>query len=187
MVTRGEEQTASALLPSIVWSTEIEGRCTNWGSRCTLDAKRMGRIFHITSYEATQQGPVKVVIKNIRFLNGQGWSEPGGAVSVVGNVDVTFVNCEFAYAQGGEGGAVAVITQNLAKFEDCVFRNNEAVYANGGAVTSTAETWFTNAVFYQNVAQNGGAVQLDTGTPMAFFLNANFTNNWAYNLGGSVY
>jgi hypothetical protein len=43
-----------ALLPYIQFSTVIEGRCQDWGGKCTIDAKKQGRVLYITNYEATK-------------------------------------------------------------------------------------------------------------------------------------
>jgi hypothetical protein len=44
---------------------------------------------------------VQVTIRNLRFLNGFSNGLPGGLIGVWGNIDVTFINCEFGGAIGG--------------------------------------------------------------------------------------
>lgn len=40
-----------ALLPWLTYSTTIVGTCKDWGDKCTIDAKKKGRILYITNQQ----------------------------------------------------------------------------------------------------------------------------------------
>lgn len=45
----------------------------------------------------------QVTFKNMRFLNGDSKGNTGGLFLIQGNVDITFINCEFGQSIGTEG------------------------------------------------------------------------------------
>lgn len=126
----------------------------------TLDARRMGRIFHIplnpggTGLGTMGGAPFIVTLKNIRFQNGSTRFAPKGPIG---------------------GGAIeneGTMTLNLNNDD---FRNNTTI-AFGGAVHSTNESFLFAAVgsqvpqtnvtastFEYNSANEGGALDGDIG------------------------
>jgi predicted outer membrane repeat protein len=191
IVATGNVSSDEALFPYLTWGTTIVGECgDDWGGKCTMDAKKEYRLLYMTVYDGQAQPsnkPIKVTIKNMRFLNGHSQGRVGGLIYVMGNVEVEFINCEFGQSIGGDGGALAVITNNKFTCRDCVFYDNLADWGSGGAVSTTAEAWFINTEFRANVAQNGGAVLLEGGCPNAFFINHKFIDNWAVVQGIDVF
>ena len=58
---------------------------------------------------------LQVVIKNMRFLNGNSKGNVGGLIYAQGAVDLTFINCEFGYSLGGWTDSSG--TESSAKWE----------------------------------------------------------------------
>ena len=78
MVPTGRMRSNQGLFPYIQWSTTIVGLCKGWGGKCTIDAKKQGRIFHITNYNAGKA--MKVGVWGRGWVGGLGlrWGRRGG-------------------------------------------------------------------------------------------------------------
>lgn len=53
---------------------------------------------------------------------------------------------------GGDGGAVAIVSSGTIKFINCQFYGNTADWSNGGAVSTSATTWYV-LVQHEEVAK----------------------------------
>ncbi|KAL4424315.1 hypothetical protein ABPG75_001616 [Micractinium tetrahymenae] len=198
VVPTGAVKSDKSLFPYVQYEITIVGMCNaseaqqagqNWGTKCTIDAKRLWKIFYITPSDPNTGGPrMKVTFKNLRFMNGNSKMGFGGAVEVFGPVDVTFINCEFGGSISGDAGAVGIVSAGVMKFINCAFYDNYCQWGSGGAVSTSAETWFVGCSFERNiVGNNGGAVLLEGGCPAGFFLDYWFKGNWADGQGKDIY
>lgn len=188
IVPTGNVSSDEALFPYLTWGTTIMGECDGWGGKCTIDAKKEDRLFYLTTYDSNAQGgAVKITFKNFRFLNGDSKMRTGGLIYAKGNIDLTFINCEFGQSIGGDGGALAMVSSGKLTCIDCAFYDNLADWGSGGAVATTSESWFYNTEFKDNIAQNGGGLLLEGGCPGAYFLNWKFEGNWAFDDGIDIF
>lgn len=101
----------------------------------------------------------------------------GAGMSLVASSSPTITNTVFSDNFGGYGGALS-INSGSPIFKGCTFRNNHVVVnsGRGGAVDiRNAFASFTNCLFVDNTAPNGGAVYNYSGRPT--FINSVFYNN----------
>lgn len=193
IVPTGKVKSDKALFPYIQYQLTIVGMCDNvgdtkkdWGTKCTIDAKKLWKLFFITPGDGAAS--IKVVLKNLRIMNGDSRNGFGGAVEVNGQVDLTFIDCEFGGSISGDAGAIGIISGGVVRFIGCSFYDNYVQWGSAGAVSTSAETWFINTEFERNIAgQYGGAILLEGGCPAAYFLNYWFKDNWADMQGKDIY
>ncbi|WP_407411558.1 right-handed parallel beta-helix repeat-containing protein [Methanobrevibacter sp.] len=119
-------------------------------------------------------------VTNCNFINNNatGTDFWGGAVYFNGTGEVT--NCNFTGNTATYyGGAIYFLDQGTVT--NCNFTDNEAYY--GGAVFFNTIGEVTKCNFTGNTADDGGAINIYSGT----VTNCNFTGNTAGDWGGAIY
>ena len=157
-------------IPNLVISG---GTSDNPSSFSTISAG--SRIFNLAASGIT--------LTNIVFTNTQ--QGPCCAVNIDSS-DCTIENCVFDHCNNQLGGAVhGSSSATNAKFENCNFTNNEAIWGgSGGAVyMEGTDVEINNCNFEGNTAPSYGAVYC-AGT--AKVTNSNFTDNWDNNANGAA-
>ena len=147
----------------------IKGQSSN----VVLDGHRKNQIFQINS---------TVLLKNLKFTNGYGNYNNGGAIHSKGNL--TIDNCVFTNNVGdqeGYGGAIA--SSGSLRINKCTFTNNTAL--RGGAIDSFGNLTINSCKFTNNRAYDengqGGAIYSHKGSLTIY--NSTFTNNTAFGPG----
>ncbi|WP_458404599.1 Ig-like domain repeat protein [Methanobrevibacter sp.] len=150
----------------------------------SINALGYSRIFNITADN--------VVLKNIRFLNGDvdgrnGSSDKnGGAIFWCGE-NGTVENSYFIDNRAEYGGAIYFnSTASDCKVSHCTFTNNNATY-DGGAIDCNASSMnLTNTIFEGNVADFGAALCRDIGATGGFGEYNQFIRNYAREGGAAL-
>ena len=126
----------------------------------------------------------EATVSGCTFIDNMAGS--GGAVYVDGTqADVKFKNCTFMDNTANIGGAVHEKSSDGGTFESCLFANNKATAANGGALRSEGISLITNTVFYNNTANTqGGGVYFPNGSTV---INCTFYNNRTNTRGGGIF
>ncbi|MBQ2652500.1 MAG: Ig-like domain repeat protein [Methanobrevibacter sp.] len=142
-------------------------RTINGNGNVIIDANHMSRIFFIAP-------GATVTLKGITFVNANATVMPDGTTPA------------------GHGGSI--FTKGVVHIDNCIFRDNTATNANGGAVFINGfGSTITNSKFENNIAiKNPNNMQ--TGVGGSVFLNASnitikhseFVKNWAGMNGGGV-
>ena len=102
------------------------------GDGHTIDGSNLARIF--------TQSSGTVTLKNLKIINGHAASGSNGGAYLLGEGNLTVINCQFEnnYA-GRHGGAIGVTSnqgKDFLKVYDSSFRNNSAQF-NGGSIYSS--------------------------------------------------
>ena len=158
-------------------AVEISKSVTVNGNNHTLDGNHASQILHIDS---SGENKMKVILKDIIFINGNSKSSGGAVYAGVWNDGrISIVNCIFINnTAGSEGGAVAMLESNI---DGCTFINNTAPM--GGAVSQFFST-IDHSTFIGNSAEYGGAVFQEGKSVVN---NSKFSYNTAKFSGGAVY
>ena len=158
------------------------------GNGFTIDAQGICRIFNITADN--------VIFNNITFVNGKSdftnskgvfegsfggalyWDGANGQVN-----DCVFDNNSASL----DGGAIFVDHEtDVAVISNTNFTNNRAGM-NGGAIDWNASVGdVENSYFFNNSAENGGAIFVGNDGGDGKVINSTFVNNTATNNGGAV-
>ncbi len=129
----------------------------------------------------------KVLVKDCAFRNNRAPATNGkGGAIYIGHGTPVIENCVFEnnYADA-DGGAVNLYDSDT-DFINCIFKNNEC-QNKGGAVSqsgSTSANWFTNCLFVDNTAREGGALWTLCDVNL---LNCTIAGNTAMEHGGGLY
>lgn len=152
--------------------TIIGGSSLNDSSYAALDIENLNLIMQINA--------ANVVIKNIKFINGNG--DFGGAVFWKGG-DGNLINCSFVGNNANFGGAISWKGKNC-NIIDCSFINNSAI-KNAGAIylDLVGSCRVNNCSFVGNSADYGGAIYSQIFCTIA---NSSFINNSANTTAGAV-
>ena len=129
-----------------------------------------------------------VELDTITFQNMNLSSGNGGAISISGGSDHSFVDCTFANNTAGNGGAVYISGGSGISFTGTNSFTGNTAGTNGGAIVSTAASVTLNleeAVFTNNTAQLGGAIMITGGSLSV--TDCSFTTNSADINGGAIY
>lgn len=123
------------------------------GQGHTIDAKGQTRIFNVTA--------TTVVLKNIKFINGNSSDKSGGAIYGYGE-NLRVINCTFIdNTAGAWGGAIYSYPDSYAVFVNSTFINNKA--STGGAISTVygIRHDVINCTFDSNYASTeGGALAI---------------------------
>ncbi len=158
--------------------------------------------YHVVVIANTAAGSDSVILDGLTIENGMAndfgtkdynglttYENGGGAIWIAqAGTKSLLRNCTLRHNKGLNGGAVML--QNTATaFQDCRFWDNAA--NNGGAIyfaAGVASQEYQNCTFTANEAsQNGGAIYLASGTGAQNYRNCTFTENKATQSGGAVY
>ena len=122
-----------------------------------IDAKGQTRIFYITA--------TTVILKNIKFINGNVIGDDGGAIYGYGD-NLRIFNCTFINNNASWGGAIFSYPNSLGVFVNSTFINNTGDY--GGAISTYyliehgVKHYIINCTFENNLATSyGGAILVD--------------------------
>lgn len=129
---------------------------------------------------------------NSNFVNNQGSTGGGGAITSTGRVTVTnsgfCTNKNVAPSVGGGGayGDINANQTNKVTFTGCTFTGNNANAIGGGAIAKLGGVVeITNCQFYNNYSTpGGGAVLIALNTTGSFITGSNFYKN--YSVGGGT-
>ena len=135
------------------------------GKGHTLDAKRLSRIFEITSADVT----LKNIIFRNGFISGQNY---GGAIH--NNFNGNILNCSFVNCSAHSGGAVAGYGDQ-SNFSDCSFVNCSSS-DHSGAVDWSADCNVFNCIFINCSARYGGAFACGWIGDNSIIYNCTFIN-----------
>lgn len=128
-------------------------------------------------------------------------SEKRGGAILVQKGYVICKNCTFTGNKAVDGGAIAVVLDNVYSEADatctgCIFTGNSAVTGNGGAVNvinTKGTSTFTNCTFTNNTAPNrnsggyGGALYVGgNGGARVILDGCSFSGNWANGNNGAT-
>ena len=106
------------------------------------------------------------------------------------NSNVTFSDCNFTnnfgHAEPYPGGGTLRITQSVAKFKNCHFKQNGALHNGGAVCLAESPTLFENCHFENNFAKQGGAIYLENVSQLAIS-NCSFEGNKATVRGSSIW
>ena len=146
------------------------------GNGVTIDARKMARIFYVTSSD-------EVILKNLTFKNGNAEnSSHGGAIywKAPGRIE----NCNFINNNASlNGGAICWDGAN-GTVKNSKFTNNSADRYGGAIFWNGANGTLSNSIFTENTAYNGGAV--DWRGVKGILTDSKFFNNKANRSGGAV-
>ena len=121
------------------------------------------------------------------FTGNVAWD--GGAVCVEGTGDVKFENVSFE-GNGNENtrNAGAVSAHGKATFNDCIMKNNVAMYGAGVCVHKNSAITIRGGEFNGNAAStNGGAIHVVKGGELLVSSkDVEFVNNSAKSYGGAI-
>lgn len=113
-----------------------------------------------------------------------GQASQGGGIYNEGS-SPTISNCTFKDNVAEEGGGGIMNYYASVKIENCTFSGNKSLSGQGGGVLAYAnEMGIYNCVFYNNEANEGGAIYSNNCSP--YILNSTFSNNTA-GTGGAVF
>jgi hypothetical protein len=134
-----------------------------------IDGGNTGRCMHISIGLGAFGAPVinGFTIRNGKADDAGTLSDYGGGVYIVGQIRTlrpAFLNCIFTNNYADRGGGAVGLKDIDADFINCTFwknRVNGNISATfGGAVNifNSMTPVFTNCIFYDNIAYNGGAI-----------------------------
>jgi predicted outer membrane repeat protein len=199
--------TATVVLSSmkaIAANTTIDG-----GGTITLSGNNLFRLFLVTNgvsltlknvviedghYDGTDGGAIRnlgsLTVIASKFVNNSttsSWS--GGAIFSNGTLNVS--NSVFSSNQGGSAGAI-LESAGVANISNTSFDHNQTTnsgpYGFGGAVllTDSATGTITSSTFTQNQANEGGALDVHSGSILNIS-NSSISSNTSINKGGGIY
>ena len=155
--------------------TIVGGTESNPNLIATLDAGKLSRIMNVSaSY---------VVIKGIKFVNGNVEGVNGGAIYWTGN-NGTISNSSFVNNHAFHAGAIYWNGVNEGYVSDCSFINNSALNDAGGLYAWESNLIVSNSLFENNSAGGGSGLYAFWCTINVF--DSNFTNNYASRYGGAL-
>ncbi|MEM6764724.1 MAG: choice-of-anchor Q domain-containing protein [Bacteroidota bacterium] len=126
----------------------------------------------------TQMDSASVSVQNCLFTNNSSYSSSGGAVFSE-FAHVSFTNVEFAGNYGEESAGAVLTRDSYHIFSRCLFRNNLADDASGGAILSIGSILnIDNSLFYSNFANTDGGAISASNDPLRI-TNSTFANNSA--------
>lgn len=138
--------------------------------------------------------PNRITINNCNFTNNSAYTR--GGVMYVGSswtVNVSNSLFESNTARNGDGGCFSAKSGSSYTFDNCLFKNNSAVYlsaVNGnngwGGVIIGRGAKFNNCTFYGNSAVKGGAICRTSGSEELQLLNCTFYGNSASSTGNTI-
>ena len=140
--------------------------------------------------------PNRITINNSRFTGNNGYTR-GGVMYVGANWTIAIRNSVFDgnTARNGDGGCFSVRSAQSITIDNCLFKNNSAVYqfpvngTNGYAgVMITKGAKIRNSTFYNNSAVKGGAILRVSSTAgdELQLINCTFYGNQASSTGKTI-
>ena len=137
----------------------IQKQLTIDGNGHTINSKNIARAFYINADN--------VVLKNIKFINGNREGRSGGNLLIYAS-NTVIENCTFENSKAAYGGAIYI---------------NDKTNPDNKAITGTK---INNCKFESNTAEkSGGAIYaLSKGNTIT---NSKFTNNKANEMGGAIH
>ncbi|MEM9598287.1 MAG: hypothetical protein AAGD06_28745 [Acidobacteriota bacterium] len=170
------------------------------GATVVLDGGGVRDVVRFRNTTFANGGPV--VFENLTFANGFSGTDAIGTVTVT-EAAATFIGCTFRNHLGEppntSSGAVHVVSNSLAYFDDCTFEDNVSRNAGAGIAIQAATVWVHDSYFVNNrtnlpnhrVTAAGGAIHVGSseGTDGAqlFVTNSRFENNQAGAFGGAIF
>lgn len=143
------------------------------------------------NYKATRQINLHAPPKFSVVINGNGNTVDGNGKYGFLDIEVKELTLKNLTINNFVGKCVYTVDTNL-NIEHCVFRNNNAGERNGGAIFhynrayATKNLKISNSRFYNNKANNGGAVYT-FGTARTDIVSSWFGSNVAKNEGGALF
>ena len=131
----------------------IDKSITIKGNGHTIDASSQSRIFKLSANN--------IVLENIIFKNGN--SESGGAIYATGDY-CTIQSCTFKNCSAYNGGAIYGKEANNLNISSSLFEGNNAKSYGGAIHILCNNANIENNEFESNVADNGGAIYINTFT-----------------------
>ncbi len=167
---------------TVIHGSDTRATCMKTGNGVTQDSWVRGITFtHATDHGlqcGTEASPANVFVRRCRFIdNGSltNGTDGAGLAYTTGRV----LECSFRGNETEERGAGYFGESNSV--EQCIFVGNEAA-DNGGALSGASKV--DRSEFYDNVAENGGAI---ANSPGILITNSIFSKNVANNHGGAMY
>ena len=142
-------------------------------------------------YKATRQINLNTPSRFNIEINGNGNTVDGNGNYGFLNIEAKTLTLKNINIKNFVGKCVYTVDTNL-NIEHCVFRNNNAGERNGGAIFhynrayATKNLKISNSRFYNNKANNGGAVYT-FGTARTDIVSSWFGSNVAKNEGGALF
>lgn len=139
----------------------IQKQLTIDGNGHTINSKNTARTFFIDADN--------VVLKNIKFINGNREGDSGGTLLIRAS-NTVIENCTFENSKANYGGAIYINEKTKAdnkvltgtKINNCKFESNSATNKSGGAIYANSNgNTITNSKFTNNKAtEMGGAIHI---------------------------
>lgn len=177
------KDTIPVLSQEIIISKNIE--ITGLGpGELFLDGMSTNRIFNVAA-------GASLVLKSISIINGQEFTDGGGAIVMQNGTTASFAGVDFeenkSTGTSSSGGVLSMGGNSSATFDDCYFTKNNSL-GNGGCIHTNNNSYITitNSEFFDNSANNqGGAVYSSNGN--SNIVNSTFQSNRAGFDGGAVF
>ncbi len=161
-----------------------------------LDGGGTQPVFQLYNSVVSAGGPI--VFERLIFRNGRSTSDGVAGGVTLSRADATFINCSFlgnsSFAPTTGGGGVAVVTDSVAYFVRCLWRDNEAtnegagLRVNEGSLAVVHDSQFidnlANPPNHRNTAAGGG---VHVGNSSLRVSDSRFEGNMAGYVGGAIY